>query len=243
MDISILTRYDLKRMFLSMWTYIGILLASAPAIIIFIILLIHQNKTPADGLVVIITPLISIVGMLAIVKTITRDFSQETIELILNKKDNRLRYLVGKLLSITLIALIFTPLPYVISGVLYLFLNKGAGLDWTTCGHNCLISMLMYLCLGLLFYILIMLVKQPSLIYTLTILVLLGSPILPLLGLVSPKISEVINFMTHYVPYVYLPINLYKGSGDLTAVQGLISIGLIVLLIIGSTWITQRRNI
>ncbi len=48
----------------------------------------------------------SIMGLLFVIKTITRDISQGTIQLYMNKTSNRIGYIIAKVISIILIAVI-----------------------------------------------------------------------------------------------------------------------------------------
>ena len=52
-------------------------------------------------------------GLLVVIKTITRDYSQGTIQLYMNKVKNRVGYVIAKTISIIIFSFIFTLITYV----------------------------------------------------------------------------------------------------------------------------------
>ena len=55
-----------------------------------------------------------IIGLMFVVKTITRDFSQGTIQLYMSKVKTRVGYIISKTISIILISILFALIHYVI---------------------------------------------------------------------------------------------------------------------------------
>ncbi len=52
-------------------------------------------------------------GLLVVIKTITRDYSQGTIQLYMNKVKNRIGYIIAKTISIILFSFIFAFITYI----------------------------------------------------------------------------------------------------------------------------------
>ena len=67
-------------------------------------------------------------GLLFIIKTITRDYSQGTIQLYMSKVSSRIGYIIAKTISIVLISLLFTLLHYLIIIIIQAF-TKGTNVD------------------------------------------------------------------------------------------------------------------
>ena len=108
MSLIHIVKYDIKSALKSPWTYISF---------IFIIFLtstfitsISQTNKIVEGAQILrlFSWTLSFLGILFLSKTVTRDFSQATIQKYLNDKINRIKYFFAKLLSITIIFLTFS---------------------------------------------------------------------------------------------------------------------------------------
>src|SRR5699024_9632855 len=103
-----LVKYDLIIIFKSPLTYLALLLIIL-SMIDFTILFFHQfNEINVNTLLLIGSLFFTIIGLLYIIKTITRDISQGTIQLYMNKTSSRVGYVVAKVVSIILIAILIT---------------------------------------------------------------------------------------------------------------------------------------
>ena len=67
-------------------------------------------------------------GLLFIIKTITRDYSQGTIQLYMSKVSSRIGYIIAKTISMILISFLFTLLQYLVIIVIQAS-TKGSNVD------------------------------------------------------------------------------------------------------------------
>lgn len=103
-----LVKYDLFSIFKSPLTYLALLLTLLPMVGFIILFLQQADEMNGNTLLTIGSWFFSIMGLLFVIKTITRDISQGTIQLYMNKTSNRIGYIIAKVISIILIAVLIT---------------------------------------------------------------------------------------------------------------------------------------
>ncbi|PTY56999.1 hypothetical protein B1T37_14445, partial [Staphylococcus aureus] len=118
MRILNLVKYDFYSIFKSPLTYLAILVVSS-LIATQSILMANSMDNPKHIIVygsvfAAAKWLLLIIGLMFVVKTITRDFSQGTIQLYMSKVKTRVGYIISKTISIILISILFALIHYVI---------------------------------------------------------------------------------------------------------------------------------
>ncbi|NQD99421.1 ABC transporter permease subunit, partial [Staphylococcus xylosus] len=103
-----LVKYDMFSIFKSPLTYLALLLTLLPMVGFIILFLQQADEMNGNTLLTIGSWFFSIMGLLFVIKTITRDISQGTIQLYMNKTSNRIGYIIAKVISIILIAVLIT---------------------------------------------------------------------------------------------------------------------------------------
>ncbi|EGQ2794798.1 ABC transporter permease subunit, partial [Staphylococcus pseudintermedius] len=128
MNILQLFKFDIVSILKSPLTYLAILLGIAPLLITVIILVTNDNPVNANTMFSVGKWFFSLIGLLFVIKTITRDTAQGTIQLFLNQTQSRIGYFIAKTLSIIFIS-IFTTAVVVVVTYLIQWSTDGKDLD------------------------------------------------------------------------------------------------------------------
>src|SRR5699024_6651694 len=187
-----LVKYDLISIFKSPLTYLALLLTILPMIGFTILFVQQSDEMNGNTLLSIGSWFFSIMGLLFVIKTITRDISQGTIQLYMNKTSSRVGYVVAKVVSIILIAILikaiivvfflFFLIVHVILYVENIKSYKIFELLW--------FFLMFHLFFGLLLYLFALVVPKTALIFTLGIFLVLIVPFVePFLPMI-PKIGD-----------------------------------------------------
>ena len=244
MNIIQLVKYDMYSMLRSPLTYLAIILGLSPASIIYF----TSQQEGVKGMIDVNTYLsmftwiYAFIGILFIIKTLTRDVGQGTIQLFLNSKRHRINYIVAKTLSVICIAIIMTAIIIAFTSVAQNIMDIGTvktekyvSLLWFV--------LILHLFFGTLLNIITSVVPKPALIYAIGIFLIFIVPfITPLIGII-PKIGSDIIDALKYVPFSYLTEKMAGGPYTFTNWQWFISGASIAVFFVGNIVYTLKKDI
>ncbi|SCT26715.1 phenol-soluble modulin export ABC transporter permease subunit PmtD [Staphylococcus caeli] len=237
-----LVKYDMYSIFKSPLTYLAILLTLIPMIGFTILFVQQSDKMNGNTLLSIGSWFFSIMGLLFVIKTITRDISQGTIQLYMNKTSSRVGYVVTKLISIILIAILMTALLVAIVLIIQGFVD-GENIKTKKIFDLLWFFMMFHLFFGLLLYLFSLIVPKTALIFTLGIFLVLivpfAEPFLPMI----PKIGDNIQDSLKYIPFSYLTSKTTSGSYTFTNWQWFITSASIVILFVVNLFYSAKKDI
>lgn len=240
MNIFQLVKHDIISILRSPLTYLAILFTLLP--MIGITALINNQMHKVDGNIILSMGswFFSIVGLLFVIKTITRDIAQGTIQLYLNKVSNRLKYFIAKVISIVIIAFLITG---ILDLIVFVIQNVTKGPDvkdgkFLELLWFYLIFMLFF---GVLLFLVSLIMPKPALIYALGIFLVLIVPFAePFIGMI-PKIGDDLHKSLKYIPFSYLTSKTTAGKYTFSNWQWFISAAsIVVLFVINSVYITRK---
>ncbi|MGU3344427.1 phenol-soluble modulin export ABC transporter permease subunit PmtD [Staphylococcus succinus] len=237
-----LVKYDMYSIIKSPLTYLALLLTIAPLIGFTVLFVQQSDEMNGNILLSAGSWFFSLMGLLFVIKTITRDISQGTLQLYMNKKSNRVGYIIAKVISIILIALIVTAIltafVLIVQGIVdgeNVKTEKFFDLLW--------FFILFHLFYGLLLYLFALIVPKTALIFTLGIFLVLivpfAEPFLPMI----PKIGDNIQDSLKYVPFSYLTSKTTSSDYTFTHWQWFITVGSIVVLFIINLFYVTKKDI
>ncbi|MDH9162328.1 phenol-soluble modulin export ABC transporter permease subunit PmtD [Staphylococcus succinus] len=237
-----LVKYDMYSIIKSPLTYLALLLTIAPLIGFTVLFVQQSDEMNGNILLSAGSWFFSLMGLLFVIKTITRDISQGTLQLYMNKKSNRVGYIIAKVISIILIALIVTTIltafVLIVQGIVdgeNVKTEKFFDLLW--------FFILFHLFYGLLLYLFALIVPKTALIFTLGIFLVLivpfAEPFLPMI----PKIGDNIQDSLKYVPFSYLTSKTTSSDYTFTHWQWFITVASIVVLFIINLFYVTKKDI
>ncbi|MEB7463374.1 hypothetical protein BU055_11865 [Staphylococcus succinus] len=237
-----LVKYDMYSIIKSPLTYLALLLTIAPLIGFTVLFVQQSDEMNGNILLSVGSWFFSLMGLLFVIKTITRDISQGTLQLYMNKKSNRVGYIIAKVISIILIALIVTAIltafVLIVQGIVdgeNVKTEKFFDLLW--------FFILFHLFYGLLLYLFALIVPKTALIFTLGIFLVLivpfAEPFLPMI----PKIGDNIQDSLKYVPFSYLTSKTTSSDYTFTHWQWFITVASIVVLFIINLFYVTKKDI
>lgn len=237
-----LVKYDMYSIIKSPLTYLALLLTIAPLIGFTVLFVQQSDEMNGNILLSAGSWFFSLMGLLFVIKTITRDISQGTLQLYMNKKSNRVGYIIAKVISIILIALIVTAIltafVLIIQGIVdgeNVKTEKFFDLLW--------FFILFHLFYGLLLYLFALIVPKTALIFTLGIFLVLivpfAEPFLPMI----PKIGDNIQDSLKYIPFSYLTSKTTSSDYTFTHWQWFITVASIVVLFIVNLFYVTKKDI
>ncbi|WP_241957248.1 ABC transporter permease subunit, partial [Staphylococcus agnetis] len=118
----------------------------------------------------------SLMGLLFVIKTITRDISQGTIQLYMNKKSSRAGYVIAKVISILLISIMITA-ALVVFVLIVQGIVDGKNVKTDKFFELLWFFFIFHLFYGLLLYLFSLIVPKTAFIVTLGIYLVLIDPI------------------------------------------------------------------
>ena len=95
MNIFQLVKHDIISIVKSPLTYLALILTFIPLIGVTALINQQMHKVDANTIMSAGSWFFSIVGLLFVIKTITRDIGQGTIQLYLNQVSNRIKYFIA----------------------------------------------------------------------------------------------------------------------------------------------------
>lgn len=237
-----LVKYDMYSIIKSPLTYLALLLTIAPLIGFTVLFVQQSDEMNGNTLLSIGSWFFSIMGLLFVIKTITRDISQGTIQLYMNKTSSRIGYVIAKVISIILIAILITA---VLVGFVLIVQGVVDGKNITTSKAFELLwfFLMFHLFFGLLLYLFSLIVPKTALIFTLGIFLVLivpfAEPFLPMI----PKIGDNIQDSLKYIPFSYLTSKTTSGDYTFTNWQWFITSASIVILFIVNIFYVSKKDI
>ncbi|HCZ2468828.1 TPA: phenol-soluble modulin export ABC transporter permease subunit PmtD, partial [Staphylococcus aureus] len=176
MRILNLVKYDLYSIFKSPLTYLAILVVSS-LIATQSILMANSMDNPKHIIVygsvfAAAKWLLLIIGLMFVVKTITRDFSQGTIQLYMSKVKTRVGYIISKTISIILISILFALIHYVILIVVQASSN-GKNLAFSKYVDNLWFFLIFLLFFGLFLFLITLASQKTAMIFSLGVFLVL----------------------------------------------------------------------
>ncbi|GEQ01270.1 hypothetical protein HFD07_11415 [Staphylococcus arlettae] len=237
-----LIKHDVYSIFRSPLTYLALLLtygAMAGMTVLFV-----QQLDKVDGNIILAVGswFFSIVGLLFVIKTITRDISQGTLQLFMNKTKNRVGYFIAKVCSMIIIALLM-------SGFLVAFviivqnIVDGKNVTAEKCWELLVFYLIFHLFFGLLLYLFALVIPKTALIYTVGIILIFlvpfAEPFIPMI----PKIGDNIQDSLKYIPFSYLPNKTTSDDFTFTNWQWFISAASIIILFIVNLFYVTKKDI
>ncbi|MCO7042032.1 phenol-soluble modulin export ABC transporter permease subunit PmtD [Staphylococcus lugdunensis] len=237
-----LVKYDLISIIKSYLTYVAIALVGGLFGLVSYLFMKNAHKVHYESLIPMINWALLFVGTLFVIKTITRDYSQGTIQLYMNRVSSRIGYVMAKVISIILIALIFAGVAY-ISMLLIQAFTKGDKLDGDIFLKNIWFYAIFLLFYGLVLFLLTLIVQKPAVIFTIGIFLIFIVPFIdPFLGLI-PEWGEHIQDAMKYIPFSYLTKKELNSNIEFTNWQWFISIASIVVLFVTTLFYATKRDI
>lgn len=242
MNILQLFKFDIVSVIKSPLTYLAILLGVAPIIITVLIMITNDNPVNANTMFSVGKWFFSLIGLLFVIKTITRDTSQGTIQLFLNQTKSRIGYFIAKSLSIIFISIFTTAVVLIVTYIV----------QWTTDGSDLkneqtwkllVFYLILFFVYGLLLFLINLIVQKPALVYTLGILLLLILPVVkPFIPLI-PEIGDNIQESLKYIPFSYLSEKTLDSGLTFSNWQWFINIASIVVLWIANLVLIAKKDI
>ncbi|PTE38495.1 phenol-soluble modulin export ABC transporter permease subunit PmtD, partial [Staphylococcus equorum] len=226
-----LVKYDIYSIIRSPLTYLALLLTILPLIGFTVLFVQQSDKIDGNMLLSIGSWFFSIMGLLFVIKTITRDISQGTIQLYMNKTSSRVGYVIAKVISIILIAIIITAI--LVGFVLIVQqIVDGENIKVDKIFELLWFFILFHLFFGLLLYLFSLVVPKTALIFTLGIFLILlvpfAEPFIPMI----PKFGDNIQDALKYIPFSYLTSKTTTGDYTFSNWQWFITSASIVVLFI-----------
>ncbi|HLR18660.1 MAG TPA: ABC transporter permease subunit [Staphylococcus sp.] len=237
-----LVKYDIYSIIRSPLTYLALLLTILPLIGFTILFVQQSDKMDGNILLSAGSWFFSIVGLLFVIKTITRDVSQGTIQLYMNKTSSRVGYVIAKVISIILISLIITGLLVGFVLIVQEFVD-GKNIKVDKMFDLLWFFILFHLFFGLLLYLFSLVVPKTALIFTLGIFLVLivpfSEPFLPMI----PKIGDNIQDALKYIPFSYLTSKTTNGDYTFSNWQWFITSASIVILFVINIFYAAKKDI
>ncbi|AVP37546.1 hypothetical protein DOS70_06885 [Staphylococcus felis] len=237
-----LLKYDMISIFRSPLTYIAVILGILPIGVTVGIMVANHRDVDVYTMFNVAKWFFSLIGLLFVIKTITRDSGQGTIQLYLNNIRSRIGYFITKFLSIICIALLTA---FIVLAVTYViqWTTSGTDLDVENIGELIVFYLILFLVYGLLLFLINLFVQKPSLVFTLGILLLLILPVVkPFIPLI-PEIGDNIQKSLKYIPISYLSDKTLEGGLTFTNWQWFINIASIVVLTIVNLFSITKKDI
>ncbi|ANQ64704.1 phenol-soluble modulin export ABC transporter permease subunit PmtD [Staphylococcus equorum] len=237
-----LVKYDIYSIIRSPLTYLALLLTILPLIGFTVLFVQQSDKIDGNMLLSIGSWFFSIMGLLFVIKTITRDISQGTIQLYMNKTSSRVGYVIAKVISIILIAIIITAI--LVGFVLIVQqIVDGENIKVDKIFELLWFFILFHLFFGLLLYLFSLVVPKTALIFTLGIFLILlvpfAEPFIPMI----PKFGDNIQDALKYIPFSYLTSKTTTGDYTFSNWQWFITSASIVVLFIVNIFYASKKDI
>ncbi|MCE5090987.1 phenol-soluble modulin export ABC transporter permease subunit PmtD [Staphylococcus devriesei] len=237
-----LVKYDIISLFKSYLTYIALIIIWALLGGMTVLFVRNSDKVDYSMILPMANWMFLFFGLLVVIKTITRDYSQGTIQLYMNKLKSRIGYVIAKTISIILISFIFTFITYITMIIIQSF-TDGKNIVGDKFLTNIWFYLIFLLFFGLLLFLITLIVQKPAVIFTLGIFLVFIVPFIqPFIGLI-PEWGDDIQKSLKYIPFSYLTEKSSTDNIKFTNWQWFISIASIVILFIANLLYAAKRDI
>ncbi|GGI42421.1 ABC transporter permease [Mammaliicoccus stepanovicii] len=242
MNILQHVKFDLTRIFRSPLSYLGFLISILPGL--GMIIAVKTLDAPFEA-PVILSMFLAFGGLVLLMfclRTIVRDMQYGTIQLFLNSKLNRTKYLSSKLLSVIAITILFTIIGTVFTLISTLFVETGelAFTDFLKMFGELLLITLFYVTL---MNILSIATGKSAIVYTIAILCVTFLPTIFDAVAFIPKFGEQLSEIMRYTPLAFLPQILNQGLLEMKPSQIWITIGCIIIFVVINNILIRNKNI
>ncbi|TJX69918.1 hypothetical protein FAF40_11795 [Staphylococcus haemolyticus] len=237
-----LVKYDILSFCKSYLTYIALILIWLVLGLITFLMARNNDQVNYSSILSMANWMFLFFGLLVVIKTITRDYSQGTIQLYMNKVKNRIGYIIAKTISIILFSFIFAFITYITLMLVQAF-TEGKNLDGDKFLTNIWFYLIFLLFFGLLLFLVTLIVQKTAVIFTLGIFLVFIVPFIqPFIGLI-PDWGEKIQKSLKYIPFSYLTEKSQTDSIKFSNWQWFISLASIVILFIANIAYAAKRDI
>lgn len=201
---------------------------------------VHNNhKVSGETILTLSTWLFAFWGVMIITSFLVRDFSQGTLQLYLNSFKNRAKYFIFQLVYI-LIASVIVFLTLYVFVLIMQNIGDGKPIKNGVVGKALGIYILLFLFYGL--FLITLLVKSSSLIFSICVFFILIIPIATNLFPLIPEYGDEVRKVLKYIPFNFLINNVWLGSLKLNGWQTFISIASVILLAIIDFFTISKKD-
>ncbi|MCY1570118.1 phenol-soluble modulin export ABC transporter permease subunit PmtD [Staphylococcus pettenkoferi] len=237
-----LVKYDLYSIIKSPLTYFALILAILPQIGITY-MFVHQNDSvPSGAIIGMAAWFFTVTGLLFVIKTITRDLSQGTIQLYMNKTKNRIGYIIAKTISIVLIAVLFMLILTIYTQIVQACVDTDSIKTHKYFDYLWFI-ILTYLFYGLFLFLIALIVPKPALIFTLGIFLIIIVPVADSFLPMIPHFGDKIKDALKYIPFGYIPEKTQGTDQTFSNWQWFITPASIVVLFVINLFYGAKKDI
>ena len=238
-----LVKYDLISILKSPYTYLAFILVIGMTVFQASMMANYSSahKVNIDMVFNLANWLFLFAGLLFIIKTITRDYSQGTIQLFMSRITSRMGYIITKTVSIVLISFLFTIIHYLVI-IIIQSTTKSEKMDGDRFLNNIWFYLIFFLFFGLFLLLITLILEKPAVIFTLGIFLILIVPFIQPFIPMIPNIGDDIQDSFKYIPFTYLTEKM-TGEIKFSHWQWFISIASIVVLFIANMLYASKRDI
>ena len=165
MSIYHLTKFNISRLLKNPFNYIGLLFVLIIPIFYTMTQVHNNHKVSGETILTLSTWLFAFWGVMIITSFLVRDFSQGTSQLYLNSFKNRAKYFISQLVSI-LIASVIVFLTLYVFVLIMQNIGDGQPIKNEVVGKTLGIYILLFLFYGLFLFLVTLLVKSSSLVFS-----------------------------------------------------------------------------
>ena len=241
MSIYHLTKFNISRLLKNPFNYIGLLFVLIIPIFYTMTQIHNNHKVSGETILTLSTWLFAFWGVMIITSFLVRDFSQGTSQLYLNSFKNRAKYFISQLISI-LIASVIVFLTLYVFVLIMQNIGDGQPIKNEVVEKTLGIYILLFLFYGLFLFLITLLVKSSSLVFSIGVFLILIIPIATNLVPLIPEYGDEVKKALEYIPFNFLIDNVWLGSLKLNGWQTFISIASIILLAIIDFFTISKRD-
>ena len=241
MSIYHLTKFNISRLLKNPFNYIGLLFVLMIPVFYTMAQVHNNNKVSGETILHLSTWLFAFWGVMIITAFLVRDFSQGTSQLYLNNLKNRVKYFVSQMISIFISSLIIFLVLYVFVLIMQ-NIGDGKAVENEMLLKALGIYILLFLFYGLFLFLITLLVKSSSLVFSIGVFLILIIPIATNLVPLIPEYGDEVKKTIKYIPFNFLIDNVWLGSLKLNNWQIFISIASTILLAIVDFLTISKRD-
>lgn len=241
MNIYKQSQFDILRILTTPWTYLGMLIILFNLSLI-IINLNTFNTTSSEKILRLVTWFIVCLGMIIIIRTITRDVQYKTLQVIFNNNVQRYQYFFSKALSIFGI-IIFIYFLVILYTFIFSIFTSEFSLSLKTLITTFTIIFLFLFLYFLLLYGITLTLKIAIIPYVLGILSVLFLPMSFVYIRLIPNIGKILMTIFDYIPFAFLPDKIYNGNFSLSFIQLVITLITIIILLLINLLISKKITV
>lgn len=241
MSIYHLTKFNISRLVKNPFNYIGLLFVLIIPVFYTLTQVHNNHKVSGETILTLSTWLFAFWGVMIITSFLVRDFSQGTSQLYLNSLKNRVKYFISQLISILISSVIVFLILYAFVLIMQ-SVGNGKTIENELVGKALGIYILLFLFYGLFLFLITLLVRSSSLVFSIGVFLILIIPIATNLVPLIPEYGDEVRKALKYIPFNFLINNVWLGSLKINGWQTFISIASIVILAIIDFFTISKRD-